>query len=215
MSPAGRAKSPAVAPGREPVRLDGSKRKTAAGVLARAFQDDPVLRAVLPNEEQRRRKLPWLYDRLLRYCFLYGTTYTLPSLSGVACWLPPGWTELSIGRIARSGLLAMPLRMGPAAFGRFNVYTKVASELRRRNTPDRYWYLWSLGVDPPHQGQGVGGRLIRPVLEQADASGTACYLETEKERNVAFYAKRGFRVATEERVPRLGLTTWSMIREPA
>jgi ribosomal protein S18 acetylase RimI-like enzyme len=199
----------------EPVRLEVSKRRAAAGVLARAFQEDPVFRAVLPDAERRRRTLSWLHDKLVRYCLLYGTAYTLPSLSGVACWLPPGRTELSIGRLARAGLLAMPLRMGPSAFGRFSAYENVASGLRRRNTPDRYWYLWCLGVDPPHQGQGIGGRLIRPVLEQADASRTACYLETEKERNVAFYAKRGFRVATEGRVPRLGLTTWSMIREPA
>ena len=56
--------------------------------------------------------------------------------------------------------------------------------------------------------------MIRPVLEEADASRTACYLESENEKNLAFYEKRGFRVAAEGRVPRLGLPTWSMIREP-
>jgi ribosomal protein S18 acetylase RimI-like enzyme len=198
----------------EPTRLDASKRQQAAELLGRAFQDDPVFRAVQPDAAKRRRIAFWLHDRMLRYCFLYGAAHTLPSLAGVACWLPPGQTELPISRLLRSGLLAMPLHMGPAAFLRFNTYIDCSSGQRRRNSPDRYWYLWVLGVDPPSQGRGVGGRLIQPVLREADATGTACYLETENPRNLDFYGKHGFRVAAEARVPRLGLTTWSLIREP-
>ena len=103
--------------------------------------------------------------RCFATAFCTAPSHTLPSLEGVACWLPPGQTELTIGRIMRSGLLAMPLRMGPAAFARFSAYIDYSSELRRQKSPDSYWYLWALGVDPPYQGQGVGGRLIRPVLE--------------------------------------------------
>jgi ribosomal protein S18 acetylase RimI-like enzyme len=199
----------------QPIRLDVSKRERAAALLARAFQDDPLYRAVLPDEDKRRKMSLWLHDKVLRYCSLYGTTHTLPSLEGAACWLRPGQTELTIGRIMRSGLLAMPLRMGPAASVRFSAYTDYSSRLRRRKSPDTYWYLWVLGVDLPYQGKGVGGRLIRPVLEEADASRTACYLETENERSLAFYEKHGFQVVAEGRVPRLDLRTWSMTREPA
>ena len=198
----------------QPIRLDVSKRERAATLLAGAFHDDPLYRAVLPDEDERRRASLWLHDRVLRYCLLYGIAHTLPSLPGVACWLPPGRTEVTIGGIARSGLLAMPLRLGPSAFVRLSAYTNYSSKLRRQKTPDSYWYLWALAVDPQYQGRGVGGRLIRPVLEEADASRTACYLESENEKNLAFYEKRGFRVAAEGRVPRLGLPTWSMIREP-
>jgi ribosomal protein S18 acetylase RimI-like enzyme len=198
----------------ELVRLDPSKRERAADLLARAFQDDPLFRAVLPDAARRRRTSRWLYDKVLGYCLRYGTAHTLPSLAGVACWLRPGQTELPISRLLRSGLLAMPLHMGPAAFVRFSGYLDCSSRQRRRRSPDRYWYLWALGVDPPCQGRGVGGRLIRPVLREADATGTACYLETENPRNLAFYEKQGFRVAAEASVPRLGLSTWAMIREP-
>ena len=198
----------------QPVRLDISKRQQAAAMLARAFHDDPLFQAVLPEEDKRRKLISWIYDKTLRYCFLYGTMHTLPSLEGAACWLPPGRTELTIGRILRSGLISMPLRMGPAAYMRFSAYIDCSNELRRQNSADTYWYLWVLGVDPPHQGQGVGGKLIRPVLEQADASGTACYLETEVERNLAFYERHGFRAVAEARVPGLDVRTWSLVREP-
>ena len=198
----------------QPAQLDISKRQQAAAMLTRAFHDDPLYRAVLPEEDKRRKLLFWLHDKMLRYCSLYGTMHSLPSLEGAACWLPPGQTELTIGRILRSGLIGMPLRMGPAAYLRLGAYVDCSSELRRQNSPDAYWYLWVLGVDPTHQGKGVGGRLIRPALEQADASGKVCYLETEAERNLAFYERHGFRVVAEARVPRLDLRTWSLVREP-
>jgi ribosomal protein S18 acetylase RimI-like enzyme len=197
-----------------PIRLDISRRKQAAAMLTRAFQDDPLYRALLPEEDRRRKLLLWLHDKMLRYCFLYGIMHTLPSLEGTAWWLPPGQTEPTIGRILRSGLIGLPLRMGLATYVRFHAYMECSSELRRRNAPDTYWYLWVLGVDPSFQGQGVGGRLIRPVLEQADASGIVCYLETEAERNLAFYERHGFRIMGEARVPGLDVRTWSLLREP-
>lgn len=198
----------------QPIRLDISKREQAAAMLTRAFWEDPLHQAVLPQEARRRRLLLWLYEKTLRYCFLYGSIYTLPGLEGAACWLPPGQTELTIGRILRSGLIGLPLRMGPSTYLRFHAYVACSSQLRRQNSPDAYWYLWVLGVDPPHQGQGVGGRLIQPVLEQADASGSVCYLETEVERNLAFYERHGFRVVAEARVPGLDVRTWSLTRRP-
>jgi ribosomal protein S18 acetylase RimI-like enzyme len=198
--------------GGQPIRLDISRRRQAAVMLTRAFRDDPLYRAVLPEEGKRRKLLLWLHDKMLRYCALYGTMHTLPSLEGAACWLPPGRTELTIGGMLRSGLIGLPLRMGPAAHVRFRAYVECSNALRRQNSPDAYWYLWVLGVDSPYQGQGIGGRLIRPVLEEADASGTVCYLETE--RNLAFYERHGFRIMAEAVVPGLDVRTWSLTREP-
>jgi ribosomal protein S18 acetylase RimI-like enzyme len=74
----------------------------------------------------------------------------------------------------------------------------------------RHWYLWVLGVQPDRQGQGFGGQLMAPILSQADRDGLPCYLETESERNVAFYRKHGFEVAHEGDIPGYGLRLWMM-----
>ena len=57
---------------------------------------------------------------------------------------------------------------------------------------DDHWYLSILGVAPEMQGQGLGGRLLAPVLEEADAAGVASYLTTFTPRNISFYAKHGY-----------------------
>ena len=47
-----------------------------------------------------------------------------------------------------------------------------------------------LGTDPLVQGKGVGGQLLQPALDRADADGVPCYLETQKERNLSFGEKK-------------------------
>ena len=195
----------------EPVRLDPSQRVQAAKVLARAFHDDPLYRLVLPEEEQRARLASWLFERVVRYALLYGQVYTTPALEGVACWLPPGQTRITIGRAVHSGLYATPLKMGLAAYRRFDAYSTYADRLHEHYAPESHWYLWVVGVDPPSQGQGIGGRLIQPVLARAGADGMACYLETGTQENVRFYEKYGFRVVAAGTVPGLELPVWAML----
>ncbi len=75
---------------------------------------------------------------------------------------------------------------------------------------ERHWYLGTLGVDPPHQGHGVGQQLLAAFLECADSDGTPAWLETDLEANIRFYERAGFAVAGEVRV--LETPIWLMRR---
>lgn len=116
-------------------------------------------------------------------------------------------------RLLRSGLYATPLKMGLPAYRRFDTYMAYASKLHHRLAPKSHWYLWAVGVVPPSQGKGVGGRLLKAGLTRANTEGTACYLETGVASNIHFYERHGFRVVEEGQVPRQGLPVWAMLHE--
>jgi ribosomal protein S18 acetylase RimI-like enzyme len=149
---------------------------------------------------------------MLRYGLPYGHVYTTPAVAGVACWFPPGHLSPAVGDILRSGLYALPLRLGFGAHRRLTDFMKYAGTVRARSVPEPHWYLLLLGVDDPYRGQGLGGKLIEPVLARAGQERVACYLETEKERNLGFYARHGFHLAEEGREPRHGVRTWGLLR---
>ena len=191
-----------------------AERVTQAGaLLARAFHRDSLYARVIPEDGRRARLLAWIFERVVRYALLYGRAYATPGLEGVACWLLPGQTELGIGRLVRSGLYAVPLKMGLLAYRRFEPYVGCADALHKRHAPQPHWYLWAIGVDPPSQRRGIGSLLIEPILARADADGVACYLETDAPDNLTFYQKHGFRVVDEARVPKLDVLVWAMRRE--
>jgi GNAT superfamily N-acetyltransferase len=199
-----------------PVRLVDCQRNQAAEVLVKAFQTDPAYTQLFPAPDERARSLRGLWRGVIGYCLVYGEVYTTPAVSGAACWLSPGNTKVTLWRTLRTGFL-LPravMRFDRQARRRFMDVLAYMDGIHERLMSQPHWYLWALGVEPVHQGQGVGSALITPVLARADAARVPCYLETLDERNVPFYEKRGFAVAHEADGPGQGLRVWIMVREP-
>jgi ribosomal protein S18 acetylase RimI-like enzyme len=198
------------------IRLDPARKNQAADLLTRAFQDDPAYTHIFPDPAERARSLRSLWGGLLTVTLRYGQVYTTAGLHGVACWMPPGDGGNFLWQSLRTGFaLQRPVfTFSSAARKRFLDVIGHLEQVRKQVMARPHWYLWALGVDPPHQGRGVGGKLLQPVLAEADAAGLPCYLETETERNVAFYRKHGFDVATAGPDPRQGVMVWTMVREP-
>jgi len=199
------------------VRLVASQKVPAARMLARAFLEDPAYTLILPDRAERERALQRLFGAVVGYSLAYGLVHTTPDVEGAACWLSPGNTEVTLWRVLRTGLgLQRAVARFPAqARSEFLAALAYMDEIHKREAPGPHWYLWALGVEPARQGQGIGNRLIAPVLAQADREGGPCYLETETEGNVAFYQKRGFHIVSDGLVPGQSLRIWTMLREPA
>jgi GNAT superfamily N-acetyltransferase len=184
-----------------------------AAVLARGFQNDPMLSHVIPDAEERRRQLPQFLGAVQRYCLRYGRVDTTSDLAGVACWLRPGFTDLTYPKMLRTRLLLAVVRLGASALGRLSRLMTATEALHHQAVPADHWYLWLLATEPGRVGQGIGGALLAPVLARADTEGQPVYLETHLEANVRFYGHHGFEVAVDEVID--GLRVWGLRRPPA
>ena len=197
----------------EITRLAERQIEEAGEMLGRAFFDNPMSVYLLPDEATRARPLTWMFDRTARYGHLFGEVYTTTgNVDGTAIWLPPDSPPIGGERVIQAGMAAMSDEMGPQAFQRLMVMKRHMDGLRQRDAAEPHWYLWTLGVDPPRQGQGVGGALMQPVFAQADEAGQPCYLEADKEKNVPFYEMHGFQVVEEGDLPDGGMHYWTMKR---
>ncbi|MHB1132360.1 MAG: GNAT family N-acetyltransferase [Chloroflexota bacterium] len=200
-----------------PVLLARTQKGRAVETLTRAFQDDVMYAYVFPEEEERVQALRRLWQSLLTYSLTYGQVYTTPGLAGVACWFAPGKTEPSLWRMLRTGF-ALPravFAMKREGRRRFGDALNYNDAVHARLMKEPHWYLAALGVDPARQRQGVGSRLLQPVLARADADGFPCYLEATITENVRFYERHGFQVTAEGDVPGHPMRMWAMIRRPA
>ena len=63
--------------------------------------------------------------------------------------------------------------------------------------PEAEAEVHTIGVDPAHQGRGIGRSLLRALLDVADAAHATVYLEvrTDNAAAQALYASEGFAVA--------------------
>lgn len=182
-----------------------------ARALARAFYEDPIMKWVLPDDSRRLRQLERSFDSIFlrRVCFPHNEIYTTEGISGGALWLPPGKWQL--------GLLDN-LRLLPhmAAFWGRNLprALRSLSYLDSKHPHDLHYYLSILGVETGRQGKGLGTSLMQPILERCDRERVPAYLEATAPRNRDLYARNGFEVVEEIKLPGGGPPLWRMWREP-
>lgn len=195
---------------REVVPVARGQYPELAGVLARAFHDDPIWEWVFPDAPARARRLPRMFLHFLHHARRRGDTMrTTAGADGAAIWRAPGqwretrWTQLRLG-----------LSMAPLFRDAGDRILTLGNTVESRHPDEPHWYLAVLGTDPPAQGGGVGSALLRERLTECDAQGIPAYLETETVENVAFYARHGFAVRDEADVPKGGPHMWFLWREP-
>jgi ribosomal protein S18 acetylase RimI-like enzyme len=191
-------------------KVKDAESLSLAGVLARAFEADPMSVHLLPDQGSRLLCLEYAFRTFLRRGYLpQQECYTVGSVRGGALWLPPGKYPPSIWR--QLSLLPDFTRI----FGLF----RTPGALRDLNCMEKmhplgelHWYLAFLGVAPSEQGKGLGSALMKPVLNRCDAEGMPAYLETSNERNLPLYQRHGFKVVGECDIPK-GPHFWGMWRE--
>ncbi len=193
----------------------GTRRVTAedipelARMLARSFFDDPVAIWSCKPDQLRPKLLERFHAARMRHLLDEQEIWTTSELSSAALWAPPKRWRTTL----RQDLGLMRITLHPRLILRGPLIGAglVGLERKHPHAPP-HWYLAVLGTDPSAQGQGHGSAVLRPVLEQCDADGVGAYLESSKERNIDFYARHGFRVTDELRLPR-GPKMWAMWRE--
>jgi ribosomal protein S18 acetylase RimI-like enzyme len=198
-------------------KLNPADLDRAAEALTSAFDADPIYGSVFPSAADRARFLPGFWRSVVQTALRHSEVYAAGRVDGVACWLPPGHADISFRDGLATGFAlqrAVGRFPGPAR-SMFLKFVNFVDSIHKQQMGDRpHWYLWVLGVTSGRQGQGLGGRLLAPVLARADAEGLPCYLETESERNVAFYTRHGFEVVQEGAIPGEPVPLWMMARRP-
>ena len=178
--------------------------------------DDPISVWVAPDPMQRERGLPLYFRMAMQYAQRFGghVDRSDDAPRAVATWLEPGRSPPSTTGMLRTGLLRLLWASGLSDARRLLKFGDTLERLHKQDVTQAHRYLWLLAVDPPFQGKGIGGELLRPALQGADRARLMCYLETARERNVSFYLRFGFRILRDERMGRNGPRFWTLLRAP-
>lgn len=196
---------------RTPVRKGGTAETgLLAGVLARAFENDPVSTFVLPDPSTRRRRLEAFYRLVLvPEALRDGECWTTADHGCVALWKPAGKPRPSLLETVRlTPTMARILgRRTPRAL---RALTHMEAQVPR----EPHAHLVLLGTDPGCQEQGLGSLVLRETLAPLDRAGIPAYLEASTIRSRALYLRHGFAVMSEVRLPGGGPPLWRMWRVP-
>jgi GNAT superfamily N-acetyltransferase len=181
-----------------------------AGVLARAFHDDPAFGWVLHGDPRRMRIMERGFELFLRRIWLaQEETYTTDGLVAVAVWERPGEWQLGVGQ---------QLRLLPSMIGIFGRHLprllRALLTLEAKHPREPHYYLPFIGVEPDWQGRGLGASVLAPVLARCDEERMPAFLEASTARNRALYERHGFAVTEEFTLGKGAPPQWRMWRLP-
>jgi ribosomal protein S18 acetylase RimI-like enzyme len=160
-------------------------QSAAISTIVLAFATDPMARWSWPNTADYLRLMPALTRAFGGAAFAHGSAFCTDNHEGVALWLPPGASpdeEAMVGLVEES--LDEERRQEMFA---------VFEQMAQFHPTEPHWYLPLIGVDPVHQGKGVGSALLRHVTDRFDREGAVAYLESSNPRNITLYERHGFR----------------------
>jgi GNAT superfamily N-acetyltransferase len=187
----------------------------AARMLGRAFADDPLFRAIVPQMADPAARAQALGE-LFTVMFAVERRSGQPSFGlirgghVVAAAVTEGALRPTTLETVMPGLGQAPRLLRAIGIDGAARALSVFRVLARSHPSEPHIYLQAIGVEPAWQRRHLGGTLLDHLRDQARARAdvTGVYLETATEINVAYYIARGYEVIGE--IHPLGVRMWRM-----
>lgn len=185
----------------------------AGKILGDAFLHYPLMQYAFEGrtEEERSNGLHGLYAPCSKAASIYGGAILTPDQQGALIWLPGKHFPLGLLREIKSGMAAIPFKLGAKATLRLMNHDVVPEGWIAKNAKKNYGYIWVVGVAASQRGKGYSRQLIDQAITDMRAQGmTEFWLKTEDPKNVIIYQKLGFELVYETVVKSSGLKSWVM-----
>ncbi|NJN85943.1 MAG: GNAT family N-acetyltransferase [Leptolyngbyaceae cyanobacterium SL_7_1] len=168
------------------------KIQSVAAILARAFVDDPMFEFIFPDDSIRLQTLMAFFQPFVADGIKRGKVLLAPANQGVCIWYP---AEVCVFddefEAVINQVVAISTHFGGIESGLRCEH--LANQVGAYEPSDlRCEVLW-IALLPEARGQGLGGDLLQPALNAADAHGLGSYLVSSNVRNHSFYERHGFR----------------------
>jgi len=169
---------------------------------------------IVGNEKTKERTMLKYMDYSIHEAYTYGKIGTHSNESfGASLWVTP------LNKVLNDIRKTEKEKQMISIFGR-DVYTKISlvgdfmNSQNDKYISDDMWYLSILGVNPAYQNQGLGKKLVEPILKEADKLQIATYLETFTLQNNSFYKRLGYEIVASIKEPNINQEYNLMIRKP-
>lgn len=168
-------------------------RELVARIAAEGFYDDPLMSWVLPNAERRLEQLTFVFGGLVDDMLPDRGEVWLADGGCTALWRAPEFDHSGASDDPEvQAAAATAFADGPFEAGDLERFGILGEAMSSAHPHEEHWYLNVVSTLPSRQSQGLGGAVLRPVLERCDADDIPAYLESSNRRNVSLYLRHGF-----------------------
>lgn len=193
-------------------RLRKSDLKKCALVASKAFIDDESSKFLLSSKLTQESLYEYyivLYNAIYKKMYMFADS---KDIHGFIIISSIKNSEISIWEFIKAGGLKIIFSFGLGIVSRSLAYENNCINIRKPFISPNDWHIFQFGVIPEKQSQGLGSKIIKPVLSWLDSKKTACYIETQKTINVDIYSHFGFKLMSVDTLPKKQTKQYAMLR---
>lgn len=170
------------------LKVDNDKRSLVVEILSASFRNNPSVNYIVKQDFRTDDRIRSLMNYSFDVCHRFGNIWISEDEKACALVLCPDTKRTSLNT------LLWDLKLAYSAIGLERISTALGRESRIKSfyPTNQMVYLWFIGVSPEVQGQGIGTKLLREVIDHAAQLDRPVYLETSVQRNLPWYRSFGF-----------------------
>ena len=167
-----------------------SDKALVVKILTESFQDNKSINYLIPNDSKRMERIFELMSYSFEVCMASGKIFLSDDEQACALVSAPEKKKTTVSGILQEIRLIL-----------FGVGLKNALKAMKREKaisfhyPDiPIYYLWFIGVSPKAQSNGVGGKLLTEIIDDAKDKHRPIFLETSTLKNIPWYERYGLKI---------------------
>lgn len=168
-------------------------KELIVSILSKAFDANPSVNYVVKQGSHRQHRIRKLMEYSFNMCLAFGEVWITDDDRGCSLVLLPDKKQTSLKTIYWDIKLAITA----IGLSRVGLVLKRESKIKAFHPRSPFCYLWFIGVDPNHQGKGIGSELLKSLIERFDQADRPIYVETSVETNLPWYKGARFEVYGE------------------
>ncbi len=165
-------------------------RDLVVKILSESFDDNKSVNYVVKQDDKRKERIKILVEYSFNLCLHFGDIWISNDQKGCALIMIPDRKHFSL----RAILWDVKLAFSVIGIRRVLTVMNREAKVKAHHPKNNACYLWFIGVDPNHQSDGIGSKLLLEIIEKYEQDGLPIYLETSVDRNIPWYARYGFEV---------------------
>jgi hypothetical protein len=168
-------------------------KETVCEILTQSFFDNKSVNYIVKQDHKVSHRIKELMKYSYNICGEFGKIYINKNETACALVLYPEKKK------AKLKTILWDIRFVLKSLGLNNLFKvlKRESAIRKIQPKGNLFYLWFIGVDPQHQHQGLGTKLLEEMKADAKKENRIMCLETSTLKNIPWYQQSGFNIYAE------------------
>lgn len=173
------------------LKISANQALIAVNILAQGFVEDPMWKFILPRSQNRLQILKAMFEVFVEDGIKRGEVLVAPNRQGAIIWYP-SQVNIFDDNFTDVETKIKAITQNFQEFDAIHRLETIGKKVQPLAPTIPHHEIFWIATLPEFRGKGVGSRLLKPIINDANVQKIGCHLVSSNPDNTSFYRHHGF-----------------------